>query len=610
MSRSLRSHRRVPAAVRLVALVATLSIVLLPAAVALADTASPQAKSVLRVGWVRDPDNLNPFIGYTTEAYEVWRLNYDMLTGFDAATLEPTPELATEWSTSADGKTWTYKLREGVKWQDGEPFTSADVVFTFMYIIDNELGNFTSYTTYIDDVVAIDDLTVEFRCSQPKANMLGLWVPIVPRHIWEKVSGEDAQSTYINEPPIVGTGPFQCVEWKKDNFIRMTANEDYWRGAPKVDEIIFETFKNPDTMVQQMRNGTLAAAVNIPEAQFAPLGEVPGVSTVAFVQKGFVELSINAYDSPDSQGNPVLKDPAFRNALQWAIDRQAIAKIAWAGYATPATSLLPSGYYQEPLDYHWDPAPGSAYSFDIAKAKAALDAAGYKDTDGDGIREYKGEPIELSLIAISNDVHAPKMGKLVAGWLQQAGIGVKYEVTDDGSLYDLVWNTKGDKAAPSYDLCLWGPWTGDVDPNWIFSIFTTDQIGDWSASYWSNAEFDQLYEKQQTELDPQARKDMFLRMQEIMYEESPVIFMVYPKMLEAYNTGKWTGWVSSPAKTGGVLFTSDNIDSYLFVHPKAAVVESRTNWGAIVGAIVGGLAVVGIVVWLVLRRRRPHAETE
>jgi peptide/nickel transport system substrate-binding protein len=270
----------------------------------------------------------------------------------------------------------------------------------------------------------------------------------------------------------------------------------------------------------------------------------------------------------------------------------------------------PPGDLREPLDDHWDPAPGSAYSFDIAKAKAALDAAGYKDTDGDGIREYKGEPIELSLIAISNDVHAPKMGKLVAGWLQQAGIGVKYEVTDDGSLYDLVWNTKGDKAAPSYDLCLWGPWTGDVDPNWIFSIFTTDQIGDWSASYWSNAEFDQLYEKQQTELDPQARKDMFLRMQEIMYEESPVIFMVYPKMLEAYNTGKWTGWVSSPAKTGGVLFTSDNIDSYLFVHPKAAVVESGTNWGAIVGAIVGGLAVVGIVVWLVLRRRRPHAETE
>jgi peptide/nickel transport system substrate-binding protein len=609
MSRSPRLHRGSLAPASLVALVATLALMLLPAA-ALADEASPQAKTVLRVGWVRDPDNLNPFIGYTTEAYEIWRLNYDMLVGFNAADLQPTPELATSWSHSADGKTWTFKLRKDVQWQDGEPFTSADVVFTFMYIIDSEMGNFTSYTTYIDDVVAVDDYTVEIRCSQPKANMLALWVPIFPEHIWSKISGKDAQSTYVNEPPIVGTGPFQCVEWKKDNYIVMKANKGYWRGAPKVDEVIFETFKNPDTMVQQMRNGTLAAAVNVPEAQFAALGKTAGLSTVAFVQKGFVELSINAYDSLDSQGNPVLKDPAFRNALQWAIDREAIAKIAWSGFATPATSLLPSGYYKEPLDYHWDPASGSEYSFDPEKARQALDAAGYKDTDGDGVREYEGEPIELSLVAISNDVHATKMGKLVAGWLQDVGIKVKYEVTDDGSLYDMVWNMKGDKPAPSYDLCLWGPWTGDVDPNWIFSIFTTDQIGDWSACYWSNAEFDKLYTEQQTELDPQARKDLFLRMQQLLYEESPVIFMVYPKMLEAYNTSKWTGWVHSPARTGGVLFTSDNIDSYLYVHPKAVVAEEGTNWGAIVGGIVGGLVVIGAALWLVLRRRRPRTDEE
>ncbi len=564
----------------------------------------------MRVGWVRDPDNLNPFIGYTTEAYEIWRLNYDMLTGFDAATLQPTPELATEWSTSEDGKTWTFKLREGVTWQDGEPFTSADVVFTYMYIIDNEMGNFTSYTEYIDEVVAVDDLTVEFRCSAPKANMLGLWVPIFPKHIWDKVSGEDAQSTFVNEPPIIGTGPFQCVEWKKDNYVRMEANKDYWRGAPKVDQVIFETFKNADTMVQQMKNGTLAAAVNIPEAQFEQLGKTEGISTVDFVQKGFVELSINAYDSPDSQGHPVLKDPAFRNALQWAIDREAIAEIAWAGYATPATSLLPSGYYQEPLDYHWDPAEGEAYSFDAEKAKQALDAAGYTDADGDGVREFKGEPIELSLIAISNDVHASKMGKLVAGWLQDVGIKVDYEVTDDGSLYDLVWNMDGDKPAPSYDLCLWGPWTGDVDPNWIFSIFTTDQIGDWSACYWSNAEFDELYKAQQTELDEQARKEMFWEMQRLLYEESPVIFMVYPKMLEAYNTGAWTGWVHSPAKTGGVLLTSDNIDSYLTVQPKPAVQESGSNTGAIVGAIVGGVVVIGLIVGFLIWRRKPRTEEE
>jgi peptide/nickel transport system substrate-binding protein len=293
------------------------------------------------------------------------------------------------------------------------------------------------------------------------------------------------------------------------------------------------------------------------------------------------------------------------------MDRVAIAKTAWAGYATPATSLLPSGYYKPPMDYHWDPPAGQAYTFDPEKAKQALDEAGYRDTNGDGIRDYKGKPITLRLVAITNDVHATKMGMLVTSWLKQVGLRVNYEVMDDGSLYDLVWNMKGGKAAPDYDLCLWGPWTGDVDPNWIFSIFTTAQIGGWSASYYSNPVYDRLYQQQQITLDPEARRQIFLEMQRLLYEDSPVIFLVYPKMLEGYNTSQWTGWVQSPTQTGGVLFTSDNIDSYLFVHPaQAAVAEEGTNTVAIVSGIVAGAVVVALIVWFVLSRRRHAAEEE
>ena len=114
---------------------------------------SSSGASVLRVGWESNIDSLNPFVGQATEAYTVYHLNYDFLVRYDAATLEPIPGLAESWSHSADGKTWTFKLRHDVTWQDGEPFTAKDVVFTFNYVIENDVGSYTGYTKGITKVV-------------------------------------------------------------------------------------------------------------------------------------------------------------------------------------------------------------------------------------------------------------------------------------------------------------------------------------------------------------------------------------------------------------------------------------------------------------------------
>ena len=243
----------------------------LGSALAADPSASPAGdKVVLHVGWTNDPDNLNPFIGAETSAYEIWLLNYDFLTGY-SLDLKPTPDLATSWETSSDGKTWTFHLREGVKWQDGEPFTADDVAFTYNYIVDNQMGALSSLTTYITEAVAIDDLTVEIRCSKPKANMITTWIPILPEHVWSKVSPKAAGASYQNKPPIVGTGPFQTVEVKKGDYVRMVANPTFWGQKPTIDEILFVTYQNPDTMTQDLIAGTLDAAWGIPSAQFAKL---------------------------------------------------------------------------------------------------------------------------------------------------------------------------------------------------------------------------------------------------------------------------------------------------------------------------------------------------
>ena len=158
--------------------------------------------------------------------------NYDLLVGYRASDGAPKLSSPTAGAPAPTASSGPSRSPQGVKWQDGEPLTAEDVAFTYNYIIKNQLAAYTSYTTNIKKVVALDDTTAQFILSKPKSNMLRLWVPIVPEHIWSKVPGESAGNDYQNNPPIVGSGPFQVVEAKKGEFVRLAANKDYWKGAP------------------------------------------------------------------------------------------------------------------------------------------------------------------------------------------------------------------------------------------------------------------------------------------------------------------------------------------------------------------------------------------
>lgn len=134
----------------------------------------------------------------------------------------------------------------------------------------------------------------------------------------------------------------------------------------------------------------------------------------------------------------MLKDPAFRQALNWAIDRQKVVDVGYFGHGQPATSIIRAGYYKPPIDYHWQPAADEEYAFD--PAKAALDAADYKDTDGDGVLDYKGEPIVLRLFARSQSATDQRVGKLITGWLDAIGLKIDYQILDEGAMVDKIYN--------------------------------------------------------------------------------------------------------------------------------------------------------------------------
>jgi peptide/nickel transport system substrate-binding protein len=588
-----------------------------------AESASPAAgasaaagKVVYKVGWTRQPDNLNPFIGFESPAFEMWYLTYDSLVGYDPKTLSPmkgedSTGLATDWSVSDDGLTWTFTLRKNAKWSDGVPLTAKDVAYTYNLIVKNpdETSNLTAYTNLIQEATALDDYTVQFVCSKPKPDMTRHWVPILPEHIWSKIPVKDLSKKYQNSAPYVCSGPYTLVEWKKNSYEHLVANPTWWGPKPKITDIYFTYYTNNDTMLQDIKAGTIDGAENLVPTQVKQLQSEPGITARAIATDAFDELAFNCYTGP-SKGHPVLRDVKFRQAMNYAVDLQKLVNIVMMGSTTPGTTIIPPNYYHNP-DWHWEPTADVKYTYDPAKAEQLLDAAGYKDTDGDGIREYKGEPIELGLITRDESTEEQQEGKFIAGWFKDVGIKVKLSVMDSSTLSDTILNYEGDTLTPDYDMFLWG-WYLDYDPGSMLSYFTKSQIGNWSDCYWTDPEYEELYKQQSVELDPNKRKAMIDRMQQILYEQSPYIVTDYRPDFEAYNTAKWEGYIAIPDPNGNTLvppFGNGGYANFLSIGPKTATTaeESGGNTGMWV-AIGAAVVVIVIVLVVVLLRRRPRAE--
>ena len=220
----------------------------------------PEPRSTLRIGQLQEPDNLNPFIGIQGTDYMLWHLNYDFLVGFDAKTLEPRPELATSWTISPDGKTWTFTIRRARSGRTAcrsPPTTSPSPSTTSSR---TTCSTWPSTPTASPAPRPSSDTTVEIYTKAPKANMLqhGRADP-ARAHLEQGQRQGGRRRSYQNKPPIIGAGPFQVVEWQKGKFVHLIANQNYWGGAPKIDELFFQLYTNPDTMSSDLKLGTSTA---------------------------------------------------------------------------------------------------------------------------------------------------------------------------------------------------------------------------------------------------------------------------------------------------------------------------------------------------------------
>ncbi len=242
-------------------------------------------------------------------------------------------------------------------------------------------------------------------------------------------------------------------------------------------------------MVQDFISGNLDAIYMFPPAQFDKIKATEGVETREYNFWNWDYVGFNCYDGP-SGGHPALRDPQFRGALEYAVDREKILSNAYSGRGIPGYTFLPPDTWSDP-DYAWAPDDTQRRDYDPDTANQMLDDAGYPDKDGDGVREYKGEPITLRLWADKETPEAARACKLIAGWWEAVGIDVKFSVQDQGVYFDNIWGYKGDTFYPDFDAYYW-EWDGYFDPGQTLTCFSPAQIEGWNEFSWNNEEYGRL----------------------------------------------------------------------------------------------------------------------
>ncbi|HRJ42816.1 MAG TPA: ABC transporter substrate-binding protein, partial [Caldilineaceae bacterium] len=236
--------------------------------------------SVLRIGWAGSPDTLNPGAAVLTEAYTLFELLYDAMFQLQLDG-SYTLELAESYELSDDGTVWTFHLRPGITWHDGQPLTAADVAFSYnLYQATEGFPFLPVYTDYFDSVEAPDDSTVVITLSEAIPNMESqlVFLYVLPEHIWGGLEGDAAVE--FENAAMIGSGPFKMVENSQNQFVHLAAVKDHYLQAPKVDEVIFQTFDNQDALVQALKTGQVDMITEMPNTAVPALRNEANVQLV------------------------------------------------------------------------------------------------------------------------------------------------------------------------------------------------------------------------------------------------------------------------------------------------------------------------------------------
>ncbi|MFB7312768.1 ABC transporter substrate-binding protein [Streptomyces sp. NPDC056192] len=575
--------------------------------------AADNGKTTLTVAVAQSVDSLSPFLAQRLMSTSVHRLMYDFLTNYDPKDNHTVPGLATKWEPSADKLTWTYTIRPNSKWSDGQQTTAEDAAWTFNKMMTDE-GAATANGSFVANFKKVtapspEKLVIELK--QPQATMAALDVPIVPKHVWEKV-GDFSKFNNDTKFPIVGNGPYILTDYKVDQYVKLKANKSFWRGAPKFDELVFKTYKDQDAAVAALRKGEVSFVAGAPALTPAQAASLKGDKNIK-VNEGpgrrFFALATNpGAQTKDGKkfgdGNKALLDQKVRQALFLSIDRKTIIDKVFQGHAVEGQGYIPPRF----SDYFWQPSDSQKLSYDPDRAAKLLDQAGYK-LKGDQRVGKDGKPLDLRILCHATDPNDKAIGKYLKEWWGKLGIGLKVDCRDDVSV---PWY------AGEYDLAFDG-WSVNPDPDFVLGIHTCSALpakakeSAATDNFICDKTYDELYKKQLAEYDPAKRADIVKQMESWMYDSGYMNIIAYPNAVEAYRTDQIKSITTMPEAAGNI-YGQDGYWSWWSAVPAASDGKNGSaadSGGSSTGVVIGILVAVVVVAgggFLLARRRRSTAE--
>jgi len=501
--------------------------------------------AVVRVGWSGEPDTFNPGMAVLTESYSLFNMIYDTLYEYN---LDGTYRLSLAESVdvSDDNKVWTFKIRDGVKFHDGEPLTAEDVVFSFNYYASHtdDFIFLPAYTTYFESVKATPDNEVVIILTEAIPNMesqlFGLYV--LPKHIWENVQDPTALDIPLEQS--IGSGSFKLTEYIPGQLVRLESIQSHYYYRPHVAAVEFLIYSDISSMVQALQNKEIDVIADLPVSAVSALNDLsdvrvvagppaaPNVSDIIFNQVSPEKCPIDS--GGVCLGHPALRDRNVRLAMAHAVDKQRLVDEVLLGLADPGMTLIPKGlgaFYNSSI---------KDYEYDVAKANQILDDAGYLDTDLDGIREMPdgGQALTFRLEWPEDIAYAEAEADLLRIMWSQIGIDVQLRSVNSDDL------TARCCPAFDYDIMLW-EWGSDPDPNFLLSVMLTSEIpSGYNETGYSNPDYDGLFEKQAVEMDKEARLRTIWQMQSIVHNDVVYIIPFYQKSVQAYRTDTFRGWLT------------------------------------------------------------------
>lgn len=483
----------------------------------------PETAEQLTIAVDIDSGPVNLFAGKSGDA--MIELVYDKLFAPSPYVDEIQPWLATA-ARSIDPSTWEVDLRTDVTWQDGEKFTPEDVVFSFNFMHQVPTGRYTHHvndTPNIEQVVKVDEDTVRFECGGYCPSLVEVTLadlPIVAEHMWSSVSAEDAKT--VQDLP-VGTGPYKLTSYSPTEGYIFTANEDYFAGAPTVKTLTMPIITDQSATFTALQSGEIDATVRpvAPELveQFKGSSNLTVFNTTAL---NFPELKMNFRQAP-------LDQPEFRRAISVALDKEQMLEVVALGQGEAAVK----GYPHPAAPFA---NPENSQPTDPEAANAALDELGYLDTDGDGIRELDGEPIELTMLVNSGLPQYVSAAELAAEDFAKVGVDVEIKGMDTASLSEA-------SAERNYHLLV-----GSIGAH---GVADSDQfiMSHRSGYLWEEglawAEWDQTYEKWLEQTTHADRVSVMKELQAVHNDAPTSIPLFYPdEHFAVANT--YSGWVETP----------------------------------------------------------------